>query len=232
MFCFHYSGGGASVFRDWYLFLPEFVEVCCIQLPGRETRFGEPLEIELTSVVNKLTSIISNHTDIPYVFFGHSVGALIGHHVLISLIQQGFPSSVHFIASGRSPPKDENRYYEKISHLPDPEFLQKIKEYNGTPQEVITNEELMSVFLPILKADFLLSESSIEVKDKMPCPITVFGGNEDRMPEAMLNLWKYETKETCDVHMFPGGHFFIVEQKQSVLRNIKDLLESVRADMK
>ena len=40
LFCFSYAGGGASVFRSWANSLPREVEVCAIQLPGREYRIA------------------------------------------------------------------------------------------------------------------------------------------------------------------------------------------------
>jgi surfactin synthase thioesterase subunit len=40
LFCFHYVGGGASIFQSWLHKLPSDIEVYAVQLPGRETRFG------------------------------------------------------------------------------------------------------------------------------------------------------------------------------------------------
>ena len=42
LFCFPYAGGGASAYRGWERELPADVEVCLVQLPGRETRLREP----------------------------------------------------------------------------------------------------------------------------------------------------------------------------------------------
>ena len=41
MFCFPYAGGGASAYRGWAAPLPPDVEVCPVQLPGREGRLRE-----------------------------------------------------------------------------------------------------------------------------------------------------------------------------------------------
>src|SRR5579862_3518131 len=42
LFCFAYAGGTASMFRGWQERLPSHVEVCAVQLPGRESRIQEP----------------------------------------------------------------------------------------------------------------------------------------------------------------------------------------------
>jgi medium-chain acyl-[acyl-carrier-protein] hydrolase len=41
LFCISYAGGGASVFRSWSDRLPDCVEVCAVQLAGRESRAGK-----------------------------------------------------------------------------------------------------------------------------------------------------------------------------------------------
>ncbi len=41
LFCFPHAGGGASAYKTWGDNLPEEIEVCAIQLPGREDRLGE-----------------------------------------------------------------------------------------------------------------------------------------------------------------------------------------------
>ena len=36
IFCFPYAGGGASAYRNWGTYLPDYVGVYPIQIPGRE----------------------------------------------------------------------------------------------------------------------------------------------------------------------------------------------------
>ncbi|WP_256729654.1 thioesterase II family protein, partial [Burkholderia pseudomallei] len=42
LFCFHYAGATASIFRTWPGGLPDWIEVVAVQLPGREYRRREP----------------------------------------------------------------------------------------------------------------------------------------------------------------------------------------------
>src|SRR5262245_49652591 len=77
LFCFPYAGGGASIFRTWMQGLPLEVEVCPIQLPGRENRFSEPRYINLRSLVQVLGKVISPYLTMPFAFFGHSLGAIL-----------------------------------------------------------------------------------------------------------------------------------------------------------
>ena len=41
LICFPYAGGGASTFSLWPRALPSHVELCAVQLPGREERLSE-----------------------------------------------------------------------------------------------------------------------------------------------------------------------------------------------
>jgi len=84
LFCFPYAGGGASIFRTWANDVPTGVEVCPVQLPGRESRLIEQPFTRLSSLVQALAQAISPYLDVPFAFFGHSMGALISFELLVS----------------------------------------------------------------------------------------------------------------------------------------------------
>src|SRR5438094_5975985 len=77
LFCFPYAGGGASIFRTWLNAFPSEIEVCPIQLPGRENRLLEPPFTQLPLLVQTLADALRLCLDLPFAFFGHSLGALI-----------------------------------------------------------------------------------------------------------------------------------------------------------
>lgn len=75
LFCFPFTGGGARSFGAWPDGLLPTLEVCTVQLPGREERVKEaPLSTDV-SVVEALTLAIIPHLDKPFAFFGHGLGA-------------------------------------------------------------------------------------------------------------------------------------------------------------
>src|SRR5688500_5923578 len=77
LFCFPHAGGGASGFHGWADALPGPVEVCPVQLPGRETRLREPAFTRLGPLVEALAGALRPYFDRPFAFFGHSLGALV-----------------------------------------------------------------------------------------------------------------------------------------------------------
>src|SRR5215470_16508979 len=54
LFCFPYAGGAASAFNGWAEGLPREVEICAVQLPGRESRFIDEPFNRLTPMVESL----------------------------------------------------------------------------------------------------------------------------------------------------------------------------------
>jgi medium-chain acyl-[acyl-carrier-protein] hydrolase len=89
LFCFPYAGGSASLYRGWSERLPAEVEVCPIQLPGRENRLLEKPFSQLQPLVEALGEALLSYLDEPYAFFGHSMGALISFELTRLLRREG-----------------------------------------------------------------------------------------------------------------------------------------------
>jgi medium-chain acyl-[acyl-carrier-protein] hydrolase len=82
LFCLPYAGGGASVYRAWAGLLPAEIELCVIQLPGREQRIGEPAYTSMPDLVAALAEQLAPWAaDLPYALFGHSLGALVAYEL-------------------------------------------------------------------------------------------------------------------------------------------------------
>jgi surfactin synthase thioesterase subunit len=101
-----------------------------------------------------------------------------------------------------------------------------LRTLNGTSEEVLANDELMSLTLPVLRADFLLcGRFEPQQRPLLKCPVHVLGGKADRATTEQLIGWSKETHGSFSVDMLAGGHFFIHEHEAKVLRVIKDQLE-------
>src|SRR5688500_13779794 len=78
LFCFPYAGGGAQIYRTWANGFSSAVEICAIQLRGRGSRIRETPFTRLQPMVEELAHVLIPYLDLPFAFFGHSMGALIG----------------------------------------------------------------------------------------------------------------------------------------------------------
>jgi medium-chain acyl-[acyl-carrier-protein] hydrolase len=222
LFCFPYAGGGASIFHPWSKLLPPEIELCSIQLPGRESRLKETLFTQLLPLVESLSEALQPYLDKPFAFFGHSLGTLICFETARYLRRTYSLEPVHLFVAGRRPPHLPDP--EPILHtLPDLEFIQQVqRRYNGIPQIILQDRELMQVFLPTLRADFQLFED-YHYTEALPfnCPISAFGGWQDqRVTEKELAGWRDQTLRTFSLQMFPGGHFFLQSMRTSLLQTL------------
>ncbi|EJW15726.1 alpha/beta fold hydrolase [Paenibacillus alvei] len=225
LFCFPFAGGSASVFRTWHKKLPDYLEVCSIQYPGRGTWMGETFYTDTKSMVEAAAQAIRSHLDKPFLFYGHSMGAIIAFELARYCAEQFGRRPILLMVGGRNAP-DADREIEPIYHLPEAEFRAGLRTYGGTPDEVLANDELMDLFSPILRADFQLSETYSYEGGKVTCPIVAWGGYDDHMvPEDNLRDWKRFTDSRFTCEMLPGGHFFLQSHQEELLIRVKRELE-------
>ena len=210
LFCFPYAGGGASVYRGWGAALPGDVEVCPVQLPGRESRLREAPFSHWEPLVAALAEVLPPYFEMPFAFFGHSMGALLAFELARALRRTGGPLPLALFVSGRRSPQLPARE-EPIHTLPEPEFIAKLRELNGTPEEVLQHSELMRLLLPILRADFGVNET-YEYRDEEPFDfgISAFGGlGDEDVTKEDVELWRTQTRGRFRLRMLPGDHFFL-----------------------
>lgn len=225
LFCFPYAGGAASIFRSWDASLPGEVAVCGVQLPGRESRICEPPFERIEPLVETLAEGLAPWLEPPFAFFGHSMGALIAFELTRELRRLGLPEPAHLFLSGRRAPHIPDRE-PPIHHLPRAEFLAELRTLNGTPEELLRNEELMECVLPVLRADFALCERySFSPGPPLEQPLSVFGGDADPEVElADLSAWSRMTTGACRVRILPGDHFFVHQSGDALLRIVGSVL--------
>lgn len=228
LFCFPYAGGGASIFRTWSDSLPPYIEVCPIQLPGRENRLKEAPFTDISPLVQTLAQVLRPYLNIPFAFFGHSMGALISFELARQLRAQQEPGPVHLFISGRRAPQIRDRN-PLIHTLPEPEFLEELRRLNGTPKVVLDNAELMQLFLPILRADFSICGTYTYLSEPpLDCSISAFGGIEDTEETSdLIESWSVQTRSCFSIQMLPGDHFFVYTSQQSLLKMLSYELHQV-----
>lgn len=226
LFCFPFAGGAANTFIPWVEPLAaEEVELVLIQPPGRGSRFGEPPHTNMDSLIEELmqyAAFITSH--IPYVFFGHSLGSRVAYELCCRLMTSGLPLPEYFIASGSGAPHLPNE--DACLHdLPQKEFIQQLKQLNGTPKELLENQALMELVTPLLRADFRISDTYQAKKICMPFPILVFSGEDERdITPYQLESWSDLSTQGCEWVQFPGDHFFIDQYCEQVLTQVSSAL--------
>ena len=226
LFCLPYAGGTASLYRTWHQHLPEEIEVCAVQLPGRENRFREQPFSNLAKLVQMLLPNLLPHLDKPFALFGHSMGALIAYE-LAQQLQMGRHMPTHLIVSGRRSPILPDPA-PPLHTLPgDDAFLAGLqRRYNNLPALMLSDAAFRDLFTPLLRADMTLVETyTYTSRPPLTCPLLALGGEEDaNTSQAELRAWQSLTSADFAVQRFPGGHFYLNEQTQPLLSTLASYL--------
>ena len=221
LFCFPYAGGGATVYSPWPRALPPEVEVVAVQPPGREARLAEKPYGDLAQLVEAMHPQLLPHMDKPFAFYGHSNGGLMAFELARTLRRTGGPMPLHLFVGGRPAPQldlDE----EMIHALPHDEFLNALRRYAGTPEEVLQNAEIMELIEPVLRADFSLGETyAYTPEPPLDLPVSAYGGErDDEVDVEELEAWREQTSREFRLQMFNGDHFFINGNRAQVLQHL------------
>ena len=186
----------------------------------------EPFALSLQALAQSIAEAISPLTARPYAIFGHSMGALLAYEVAVNLSIMGHQQPRRLFISGTRPPFLP-RKSPPVADLPDAEFLEHLKELQGTSAKVLGNCDVMQFFLPILRSDFRLCETYQRIEPhRLQVSLTVLSGEQDQeTPEADMRLWQHVTTDAFVFRQYPGGHFFISDPTmfQDVFEDLSNL---------
>ena len=223
LFCLPHSGSGASQFYSWQNFLPPALDICPIQLPGRENRLREAASTQIHRVAEILAAELMPYLDRPYILYGYSTGALIAFELARELRRQKAVPAVSLYTLARPAPHLAQTK-SPLCQLPDEIFLNELsRRFNGMSPVILQERRLMEILLPTLRADITALETYIyREEEPLDCPIRAYGGSFDATTtEEELRGWRRHTNSSFELRMFHGDHFFIRSNQTSVLDAIK-----------
>lgn len=226
LFCIPYAGGSEAAYYQWKKYLNEEIELHSIKLKGRGRRIVEKFYKNMDEAVN---DIFDNIKDLimteDYAIYGHSMGSMLAYELYYKIEKEKLNKPKHMFFSGQAAPGARSKG-DNISDLPDDLFIDRIVKLGGTPQEVLECKELLNIITPILRSDFkMIEEFDYKKKDeKISCDITIFNGLQDNYSELQIEKWRETTNGNCEIYNFEGGHFFINEKTQDILRIINNTL--------
>ncbi|MCB9096292.1 MAG: thioesterase [Arcobacter sp.] len=224
--CFHHAGGSAGAFNSWRKIFDPQVEIYSAQLPGRENRLGEPLCNNMKDVQYSLFNDFLKLPNLPFIFFGHSLGGFVAYELAKNLyLSKGLLPKHLIIASigaPHMPPRVNNAY-----QLNDSKFIDEISKYGALPKEIVQDKEFKSLFLPIIKSDFNISEGYFYKEPFiLDCNITSIVGDNDHSCFLVDSMgWKEYTSKKFHNVVFPGAHFFIKDNFNELIKLIQQIID-------
>ena len=84
--------------------------------------------------------------------------------------------------------------------------------YNGTPSAILENKELLELLLPMIRADFSMSEhyARSPITAQLSCPVIALGSRQDEwLSETAMDDWKNVSSGSFETHWFEGDHFYL-----------------------
>jgi medium-chain acyl-[acyl-carrier-protein] hydrolase len=233
LFCIPHAGAGASVFRSWPDGLPEWMELALIQLPGRESRVGEAFPQDVHEVTDALLEEMDGLLRRPYALFGQSMGALIAFELARQARGVGRPQPLHLFVAAYGAP---HRYSLRpgLDELSTSQLTETLRRWQGTPEALLRNAELMAFYIRILRADLALCAGYRYHDDRrLDIGISAFAGMDDPdVGSQALAAWRELTTSTFRMRRLPGRHLFPPAVVPELLRAIEsDLSDTLSSSM-
>jgi surfactin synthase thioesterase subunit len=221
LFCLPYSGCGASMYRRWPRFAGD-VELCAVQLPGRENRLREANFSSFEALAEEMAGALQPYLDRPFGFFGHCSSALLAYEVTLRLVRRGQPAPARLFVSSQVAPQDGP--YGRFLSMTADELAEEVRELlvrlGNEPRP-----DMVAMTLEVLLAD-VATHKAYRVDRPVPvhCPITSIGWDQDvEVPHQMMTGWSAVGETT--VRLLSGSHYSFVDGPPELI----DLFTSLRS---
>ncbi|MFE4588982.1 thioesterase II family protein [Streptomyces laurentii] len=219
VFCFPYSGVGASMFHRWPRSI-DGVEVCLIQLPGRENRIRDPHHGTYEQLARDLVEFLPPYLDKPYGIFGHCGGALAAVELANQLEAAGLPVPRRLFPSAQVAAHDGpyGRFLGLDREELGVELSKLITSLGGTPTPA-----LISMGAELLDRDLDANRTyRVDGPRKVSCGVTAIGWAQDvEIPAEMMGGWAEISADFRSV-LLEGGHYDFLGAPQGLLTAIRD----------
>jgi len=222
LICIPYSGGDVYAYSPWADLMPPGIELRAVQLPGRGVRLNEPLPTSLKTVAASIADAVCQLDALPFVLFGHSLGGTLCYETVCRLEAAGSVSHLkHIFLSGCKSPAHHASKQIAEQDLSDDRIRERLRRYRGTPTELLEDNDLFELFLPVLRSDFQMMERYRPSEAPVVrAPVTVFSGKKDQITSEQIDAWADYAGTYFSKYQFKGGHFFIHSDRTEVIRRI------------
>ena len=207
LLCVPPAGSGCGRFREWQAELGDAVSVVGVQLPGRETRLGEPHPASLDEIVSAVAKEAVELADPeqPIVVFGESFGGLIGYELTRRLTDLGRTPSAMVLAACEPP---------TVRTDPDGLVAFARQGLEGTELDEDTRDQV----LELVRKDVTLTlDYELPADPGVDSEVHVWGGEGDDLaaPDKLDSWTRFLGREVAR-RQFSGGHVFAMHHAREI----------------
>ncbi|HEY0699854.1 MAG TPA: alpha/beta fold hydrolase [Micromonospora sp.] len=226
--CFPHAGGSATFFQPLARHAPS-LDVVGVQYPGRQDRRAEPCLDDIAALADQVSAGLAPWTDRPLVFFGHSMGAVVGYEVARRFQRERTGVPIGLVASGRCAPSIQCG--GDVHTRDDRGVVAEIRRLSGTAASLLDDDEIVQMILPATRADYKAVETYRHGPGpRLTCPITAMTGDADpRVTIDEARAWADHTSGPFDLRKFPGGHFYLSDDWAAVGRAVTECVTAFSA---
>jgi pyochelin biosynthetic protein PchC len=220
LLAFPHAGGSASFFHSWGRRLPATVELTAVQYPGRLDRLREPCLDDVhqlaDGVVKALLAQAWPALDRRVALLGHSMGAIVAFETALRLEALGIHPVATFLSSHPAPGRPLRNC---LTEFTDQALIAELRRLGATPASLIDGAEMRDVVLGALRSDYRAVARYRPSQGRLTTPVVGLVGDDDPdvAPDDM-QPWTEATAGPMTLHVFPGDHFYLIPQRDAVLR--------------
>jgi pyochelin biosynthetic protein PchC len=217
---FPHAGGSASFFRTWGGQLPTTIELTAVQYPGRLDRLREPCVDDVHGLADGVITALRARgwpePDRRVALLGHSMGALVAFETALRLEALGIRPVATFLSSHPAPGRPRRNC---LTEFTDQALIGELRRLGATPAALIDEPAVRDVVLAGLRSDYQAVARYRPSPGRLTTPIVGLVGDDDPDVEPDdMRPWTEVTAGPMTLHVFPGDHFYLIEQRDAVIK--------------